>query len=112
MPDFTRVRAFVADPRFPAKYGAILIQFFDAYRSALSNAGLSPETFDHLLDGMIDRLEEQLDTPFAFEPFHRQITAPFDYYQFGVEFLRPLVDKARSSLRAPRPRFLAALRRR
>jgi len=94
----TRVRAFTADPRFPAKYGPILLQFFEAYRSALSNAGLDPEDFDHLLAGMIDRLEEQLDSPFVFEPFHRQITAPFDYYQFGVEFLRPLVDKARSSL--------------
>jgi glycerol-3-phosphate O-acyltransferase len=91
-------RALVADPRFPAKYGPILLQFFAEYRSALSSAGRSPEQFDHLLDGLIDRLREQLDSPFTFEPFHRQITSPFDYYQFGIEFLRPLVDTARSSL--------------
>lgn len=98
MAQVTRVRAFVADPRFPSKYGPILLQFFDAYRSALATAGVPPERFDHLLNGMLDRLEEQLESPFTFEPFHRQITAPFDYYQFGVEFLRPLVDKAQSSL--------------
>jgi glycerol-3-phosphate O-acyltransferase len=96
--EITRVGALVADPRFPTKYGAILIQFFDAYRAALLNAGLEPARFDHLLGGLVDRLTEQLDSPFTFEPFHRQITAPFDYYQFGVEFLRPLVDLSKSSV--------------
>jgi glycerol-3-phosphate O-acyltransferase len=96
--DSARLSALLADPRFPPKYGGILTQFFGEYRSALAKAELRPESYDHLLDGMIDRLEEQLETPFTFEPFHRQITAPFDYYRFGVEFLRPLVDKSRSSL--------------
>ena len=93
-----RVQRLLADPRFPAKYGPILVQFFAEYRTALATAGLEPERFDHLLAGLIDRLEEQLETPFTFEPFHRQITAPFDYYTFGNEFLRPLVDKTRSTL--------------
>ena len=96
--DVTRVGALVADPRFPAKYGSILVRFFEDYRAALANAGIDPIQFDHLLAGMVDRLAEQLDSPFTFEPFHRQITSPFDYYQFGVEFLRPLVDMSRSSV--------------
>ncbi len=93
-----RLRRLLVDPRFPDRYKPILDQFFGCYRAALAEAGLSPGDYDHLLDGFVDRLEEQLDTPFAFEPFHRQITAPFDYYTFGVEFLRPLVDKAASTL--------------
>ena len=98
MLDATRVGALVADPRFPAKYGSILVRFFEDYRSALAKAGIDPGRFDYLLAGMVDRLVEQLEAPFAFEPFHRQITAPFDYYRFGVEFLRPLVDTSRSSV--------------
>jgi glycerol-3-phosphate O-acyltransferase len=96
--DRARVRAFLAHPRFPTKYGPILVQFFDAYRAALRTAGVDPGPYEHLLDGLLDRLEALMDEPFVFEPYHRQLTEPFDYYRFGVEFLRPLVDKARSSL--------------
>lgn len=93
-----RLRALLDDPRFPDKYKAILAQFFETYRAALADAGFQPDAYDHLIVGFIDRLFEQLDTPFTFEPYHQQITEPFDYYTYGVEFLRPLVDKSRSSV--------------
>lgn len=93
-----RLRALVGDPRFPEKYKGILVQFFATYKGALAEAGLDPVDFDHLLCGFVDRLEEQLESPFTFEPYHQQITEPFDYYAYGVEFLRPLVDKPRSSV--------------
>jgi glycerol-3-phosphate O-acyltransferase len=97
-PSADRLRAFLARDGFPARFRPILDQFFTAYAAALAKGGLDPMDYDHLLCGFIDRLEEQLVTPFTFEPYHRQITAPFDYYRFGVEFLRPLVDKAQSTL--------------
>jgi glycerol-3-phosphate O-acyltransferase len=98
VPSAGRLRAIVADARFPERYKPILVSFFATYRSALADAGLNPDDYDHLLCGFIDRLEEQLDHPFTFEPYHQQILAPFDYYRYGVEFLRPLVDKARSTV--------------
>src|SRR6187402_3271803 len=94
-----RLQSLLDDPRFPATYKPILVAFFSTYRAALTTAGLDAGAYDHLLVGFVERMAVQLDDPFTFEPYHRQITAPFDYYQFGVEFLRPLVDKARSSLR-------------
>jgi glycerol-3-phosphate O-acyltransferase len=99
VPSSGRLRAIVDDPRFPDRYKPILVHFFATYRAALADAGLDPDRHDHLLCGFVDRLEEQLDDPFTFEPYHQQILAPFDYYHYGVEFLRPLVDKARSSVR-------------
>lgn len=99
VPSQDRVRAIVADPRFPDRYKPILVSFFSTYRAALADAGLSPDDYDHLLCGFVDRLEEQLESPFTFEPYHQQILAPFNYYSYGVEFLRPLVDKARSTVR-------------
>ena len=98
VPSAGRLRALVADPRFPEKYKAILEHFFVTYRAALAEGGLVPDDFDHLLCGFVDRLEEQLADPFTFEPYHQQILAPFDYYRYGVEFLRPLVDLSQSSL--------------
>ncbi len=99
LPSTARIRALAADPRFPEKFKPIVDEFFAAYRTALVEGGLDADDYDHLLCGFVDRLEEQLDQPFTFEPYHQQILAPFDYYTYGIEFLRPLVDKARSSVR-------------
>jgi glycerol-3-phosphate O-acyltransferase len=93
-----RVQRLVADPRFPSRFARIVVEFFANYRQALIDAGLDAGRYDHLLVGFVDRMAEQLDQPFVFEPYHQQILAPFDYYSFGVEFLRPLVDRERSTL--------------
>src|SRR4051812_40748083 len=93
-----RVERLLANPRFPSRFAPIFQGFFGAYRAALTDAGLNPAPHDHLLITLVDKLEEQLDCHFTFEPYHEQITAPFDHYQFGVEFLRPLVDASRSSV--------------
>lgn len=98
LPSEDRLRVLVGDARFPEKYKPILVQFFATYAAALAEAGFAPKDFDHLLCGFVDRLEERLAAPFTFEPYHQQITDPFDYYRFGVEFLRLLVDKPASSL--------------
>lgn len=43
-------------------------------------------------------LREQVLSPYAFQPYHERIRAPFDYYTFGNDFLRPLVDQSRSKV--------------
>jgi glycerol-3-phosphate O-acyltransferase len=98
LPSDERLRAIQADPRFPEKYKGILQGFFDNYRRALREAGKSEADHDHLLATVVDLLYEQLDQPYAFEPYHQQITEPFDRYAFGLEFLRPVVDKAGSTV--------------
>jgi glycerol-3-phosphate O-acyltransferase len=44
-------------------------------------------------------LRKQAKEPIAFEPYHQKILSPFNYHAFGLEFLRPLVDKQRSTLK-------------
>lgn len=41
---------------------------------------------------------KQLKQPYAFEIFHQAIREPVDYYQFGLDFIRPLIDFPRSKL--------------
>jgi len=69
-----------------------------AYREALSAAGHPPATADRLLAMFLTEVQRQIARPYKFEPFHKRVTAPFDYYTFGVDFFRPLVDKAASTL--------------
>ena len=101
---YERLQALVTDSRFPQKLRPLVVAFFGEYRDALARGGLAPEPHDHLLETLITLMAAQLDDPFVFEPYHEQITAPFDHYTFGLEFLRPLVIEADSSLRG-RPHF-------
>lgn len=80
------------------KYQRILDEVSGTYRAIVSEAGLPEATADRILTTFLWTLGEQLRHPFEFEPYHRLITAPFDYYAFGVEFFRPLVDRKRSTL--------------
>lgn len=82
----------------PLKYQQILDDAGVRYRAIVAEAGLPPETADRVLGDYLWCLGEQVRHPFEFEPHHRMITAPFDYYTWGVEFFRPLVDKARSTV--------------
>lgn len=43
-------------------------------------------------------VKEQMEAPYQFEVFHQAIRLPFDYYRFGLDFIRPLVDFDRSRL--------------
>lgn len=82
----------------PAKYQQILADVSTAYRAAFAAGGHTPEMADRLLNTFVTCVAEQLSSAYQFEPYHQKITAPFDYYTFGVDFFRPLVDKPASTL--------------
>jgi glycerol-3-phosphate O-acyltransferase len=82
----------------PLKYQRILDDVSVSYRAIVAEAGLPEEAADRTLKSFLWTLGEQLRQPFEFEPYHQMITEPFDYYAFGVEFFRPLVDRTRSTL--------------
>lgn len=46
---------------------------------------------------LIELIAEQRE-PYQFDIFHRSIRQPFDYYQFGLDFIRPFVDFAHSKI--------------
>lgn len=82
----------------PLKFQQFLEEASARYRAIVAEAGLPPETADRILGEFLWAVGEQLRHPFEFEPYHRMVRQPFDYYAFGIEFFRPLVDKQRSTL--------------
>lgn len=80
----------------PEKYKQILRGFFDSYKSAIESRGISIEEYISLFHSFLERVKEQFVQPYIFQPYHEQIRAPFDYYTFGLEFLRPLIDRKHS----------------
>ena len=49
----------------------------------------------------LQNFKEQTENPYPFELFHKKIRTPFDYYQFGIDFLRPLIDEEKSHIGHP-----------
>lgn len=81
--------------RLPKKFAKNFAQFYESYRSALETAHLAadPTIFTTFLELVI----EQCASPFPFSLYHQKIRTPFDYYQWGIDFLRPLIDQKKST---------------
>ncbi|MGB7978838.1 MAG: 1-acyl-sn-glycerol-3-phosphate acyltransferase [Chlamydiales bacterium] len=75
----------------PKKYERILTQFFQCYREATGGG-------DPILQQFSELLRLQLKQPFTFEPYHKKVRRPIDYYQFSLDFIRPLIDLVHSSV--------------
>ncbi|MBI2742574.1 MAG: 1-acyl-sn-glycerol-3-phosphate acyltransferase [Chlamydiales bacterium] len=80
------------------KLKQILESFYLCYKEAVKK-GVSG-TFDQeeLFLVFLDLVRAQIASPFTFAPYHEHIRKPFDYYKFGNEFARPLIDFPHSSV--------------
>ena len=81
-------------------YG-IFVQLYATYSASLIGQGFQMADYDHLFETLLSLVIQQIKQPHRFEPYHKAITQPYNYYRFGIEFIRPLVDKKRSYIHLP-----------
>jgi glycerol-3-phosphate O-acyltransferase len=79
------------DRKLTLKYRKILSQFFECYRQAT-------KTDDSILDQFLYLVEQQFKNPYVFEPYHKKVREPIDYYKFALDFIRPLIDLPHSKV--------------
>jgi|JI10StandDraft_1071094.scaffolds.fasta_scaffold03989_18 glycerol-3-phosphate O-acyltransferase len=82
----------------PEKIPHIFRQFIESYKQVIIDHGEDPEEYIGIFDTFIKLVKFEFKKPFTFQPYHEKIRKPIDYYQFGIDFLRPLVDLENSSL--------------
>lgn len=82
----------------PDKIGKVLRSFYENYSQALKESGIDPAEYVPVFDTYLNLVQAQITAPFSFQPYHQKIQHPFDYYTFGLDFIRPLVDQTRSTL--------------
>lgn len=87
--------------RLSKELGETVHQFCLSYTSALENSGKMSAKNLSVLETFISLVVEALEHPYTFEAYHQRITEPFDYYQFGLDLMRPLIDFKHSSLINP-----------
>ena len=73
-------------------------QFYTAYKEILDKSAVDPSLYESTLDFFLERLKEQAISPYEFKLYHEKVRKPLDFYQFGLDFMSPLVDKPTSSL--------------
>src|SRR5262245_19407213 len=74
------------------------LQLYQTYAQAVMSAGLDVQKCENIFDVYLKLVKEQSANPYPFEPFHTRITSPFNYYEFGLDFMRPLFDKEKSKV--------------
>lgn len=76
----------------------LIDEFQESYQKALLesiDSSKSIKPFEKLIELMIENIQK----PHSFSIFHQSIRHPFDYYQMGLDFIRPLIDFEHSQIR-------------
>lgn len=79
----------------PAPCLRSLKSFYFEYKKAAAEANPSA---DLLFISFLEQIASECLHPIPFSPFHQMMRAPFDYYQFSLNFIEPLLIKQTSSL--------------
>lgn len=82
---------YVREGLLPHSSEKILNDFHKSYLSE-SRFTCKAEAAQVLFQTLIRLIIEQVKAPHQFEIFHTCIRKPFDYYQFGLDFIRPLIN--------------------
>lgn len=69
-----------------------LEDFFQNYINACSRSDTPGEVTKRILETLLQLIIEQHEKPYQFDFYHEADRTPFDYYQFGLDFIRPLID--------------------
>lgn len=74
----------------------VMRNFFNQYHATVVQSGNPERVANNLFAQFVELLNELIEKPFSFAPYHKMITKPFNYYQFGMDFTRPLINASAS----------------
>ncbi len=92
---FTSLDSLEHQKKLSSKNSSILRNFYFEYKKATSSH-LKEEERLAIFSTFFSLMQEQIKSSTAFEPYHQKIREPFDYYQFGLDFTRPLINFQKS----------------
>ncbi|XP_019156093.1 PREDICTED: glycerol-3-phosphate acyltransferase, chloroplastic isoform X2 [Ipomoea nil] len=80
--------------KLPQNVAQGMLELYQNYRNAVLKTK-DPKADEIVLSNMavaFDRIFLDVKDPFEFSPHHKAIREPFDYYVFGQNYIRPLID--------------------
>jgi len=77
----------------PDKYMGVLNSLFQSYMVEVYKGGNDVKYYETVMTDLFTKfLENAKGGGYEFEPYHKAIREPYDYYKLGVEFLDGVVD--------------------
>ncbi len=97
MNESTEEKVFLAEcqkiyleKKLPKKTYQIFLGLFNQYKKAAH--GIDIQEITAIFQTLFSFIIQQTQHPYPFPPYHEKIQSPFDYYNFGLKFLQPLID--------------------
>ncbi len=87
-----KVLTYVGEGLFDKKIALFLLEFINSARDICIEQCHDLRATEDLLETLCDLVVKQCSFPFVFEPYHQRCQEPFDYYSFGLDFFRPLIN--------------------
>jgi len=72
--------------------------FYTTYLESVDQEQFPPSEIDKMFFAFLEEVKKQAQGPYQFQLYHKKVRKPFDYYRFGIDFFRPLIDKTSSSI--------------
>ncbi len=94
----TELESAVKGGEVSPKTQELLLGFYNVFCAELKEHSLPTEAHEKIFRTYLSLVKQQIASPFQFESYHEQVRSPFDYYAFGLDFIRPLVDKENSTV--------------
>ncbi len=89
---------YVRQKGFPAKVSDVLKGFVVSYSEVARQNGYNDDQISDIIERILEAIAIQVERPYQFEPYHERIREPIDYYQLGIDFIKPVVDIKASTL--------------
>lgn len=99
MDHFEKLKQSTVEGKIPRTLAGVIHDFYLSYEVAIEENGYTLQHLQSILNQFLDLVIQQLATPYHFQPLHKRILTPFNYYLFGLEFIRPLVIFNQSSVK-------------
>jgi len=88
---FSELDRLVIEKTLDERYQKIVKGFYQNYKKATAHSSNSKD-YLQVFYTFAQLIEKQQKHPYVFANYHQKIRKPFDYYQFGIDFMRLLVD--------------------
>lgn len=80
--------------KLPSNVAAGMKDLYQNYKTAVLQSGI-PNAHEIVLENMaaaLDLIFLDVEDPFIFSPYHKALRKPYDYFEFGQKYIRPLID--------------------
>nr|BBG28520.1 glycerol-3-phosphate-O-acyltransferase [Coccomyxa sp. Obi] len=89
------LKAGVAAKKIPEQLVPGFLDFYNNYKTAVVNSGVpgaDERRVAQVMGAIADRVCDQFVNPYTFPSFHQRILEPYNYYQFGQNYVRNLIN--------------------